>query len=76
MQTVTLNRPRCFLYYIMERSVQKRGSQGNAVGIATGYGLSDQRFKAWRRRDLLCPTRPAQRPFQPPMQWVPGLTRG
>jgi len=51
------------------------GGPGSSVGIATDYGLdgpgsnpgSDEIFR---------PSRPALGPTQPPVKWVPVLSRG
>ena len=48
----------------------------HTVGIATGYGLDSLRIESRWRQDLPHLSRPALRPTQPPVQWVPGLSRG
>ena len=48
---------------------------GSVVGIATGYGL-DGPGSGGGGRDFLHLSRPALRPTQPPVQWIPGLSRG
>jgi hypothetical protein len=48
----------------------------SAVGIATGYGLDGPGIESWWGRDFSHPSRPARGPNQPPIHWVPGLTRG
>ena len=49
---------------------------GSSVGIATGYGLDDPGIESRWRRDFPRLCRPALGSTQPPVQWVPGLSRG
>jgi hypothetical protein len=48
----------------------------SSVSIATRYGLDGPEIESWRGRDFPHPSRPALVPTQPPIQWVPGLSRG
>ena len=52
-----------------------RGS-GCSVGIATGYGLDGPGIESLWGRDFPHLSRPALGSSQPPVQWVPGLSRG
>ena len=53
-----------------------RCETGSSVGIATGYRLDGPGIESRRGRDFLYLSRPALEPTQPPVQWVPGLSRG
>ena len=51
-------------------------SRNGVVGIATRYGLEGPGIEYWWRQDFPHLSRPAPRPIQPPVQWVPGLSQG
>ena len=48
----------------------------SSVGKATRYGLDGPGIEFRWGRDFPHPSRPALRPTQSPVQWVPGLSRG
>jgi hypothetical protein len=49
---------------------------GSSVSIGTAYGLDGPGFGTRCGPDFLHLSIPALRPTQPPVQWVPGLSRG
>jgi len=48
--------------------------QFSSVGIATDYGLEGPRSNPGGD-EIFRPSRPALGPTQPPVQWVPGVSR-
>jgi hypothetical protein len=57
---------------IIERSHNKHSS----VGRVTDYGLDGPGIESRWGRDFSNTSRPALRPTQPPVQWVPDVSRG
>ena len=64
--------PTLFSIYIL----QSNSGPCSSVGIANGYGLDDPEIESRWGRDFLHLSIPALGPTQPPVQWVPGVSRG
>jgi hypothetical protein len=60
---------------ISQYSVKMRG-RDKVVGRATLYGLEGPGIESRWERDFSTPIRTALGPTQPPVQWVPSLSRG
>ena len=58
------------------RTLRPTCGPGSVVGIATGYGLDGPGIESRWGRDFPQLSRPALGPTQPPIQCVPGLSRG
>jgi hypothetical protein len=65
-----------FLSDILLSGFEINVGKDSPVDIATRYGLEGLGIESWWRRDFPHPSIPALELTQPPVQWVPGLSRG
>jgi len=66
----------CNIFQILFYKLFWRVCRDSSVGIATRYGLDGPEIESWWGRDIPYPSKLAPRPTQPPIQWVPVLSRG
>jgi hypothetical protein len=65
-----------FIFKILFGIVYANCGPGSSVGLATDYGLDGSGIEFQWGRDFSHTSRPAPGPTQPPVHWVPGLSRG
>ena len=58
------------------RNTARQVGRDRSVGIVTRYGLDCPGIESRWGQDFPHPSRPSLRPTQPPIQWVPGISRG
>jgi hypothetical protein len=63
------------LLLLLSSSSSSLVGRDSSVGIATRYGLDGPGIESRWWRDFPHPSRPALSPTEPPVQWVPSLSR-
>ena len=65
-----------FSMYLITVDIYGYYGRDSAVGIATRYGLDGPGIESRWGRDFPHLSIPTLEPTEPPVQWVPGLSRG
>jgi len=64
-----------YIYIYIYIYIYMYNGSGSPVGIATEYGLDGPGSNP-SDEEIFRPSKPVLGPTQPPVQWVPGLSRG
>jgi len=72
---ITLQLKLCVGHFVLLQPILYYRGPGSSVGIATDYGMEFPGSNPGGD-EIFRPSRPALSPTQPPVKWVPDLSRG